>query len=229
MINNNSIKPEILIVDDEPESIALLKYILNTVGYHYRTASRGAEALQAVAEREPALILLDLMLPDLDGYEICARLRQEPETEHIPVIMLTAYGLEASAKVKGLRSGANDYLTKPIDHDELLARIETQLRLKELEKQRLLAEKLITINQLVTTLQHEITNPLTGVMGFSDVLLARIHREALPPEQVEEALKVIRASGARIKEVIEKLRTITYPVVSEYAHGGTMIDLESSK
>ncbi len=227
-MNNNSNKPEILIIDDEPESIALLKYTLSTAGYDYRAASSGEEALRAAQEKIPDLILLDLMLPDLDGYEVCARLRDDAETQHIPIIILTAYGLEASSKAKGLRSGANDYLTKPIDHDELLARIETQLRLKELEKQRILAEKLITINQIVVTLQHEITNPLTGVMGYSDVLLARMREQELAQAEIEEALKVIRAGGERIKNVMEKLRTITHPVVSEYFSGTTMIDLDNS-
>lgn len=227
MIEKNEV-PEILVVDDEPENVVLLERILKASGYEVRAAYDGAEALQTVESGNPDIVLLDLMLPDMSGYEVCSRLHNNPETQHIPVIIITAHGPETSAKVKGLRSGANDYLTRPIDPDELLARIETQIRLKELENQRVLAEKLITIDQMVATLQHEINNPLTGVLGYSYILLAQIRSEEVPMSQIEKALVTILESGERIKEVMDKLRSITSPILREYAPGESMIDLEHS-
>lgn len=220
--------PEILIVDDLKDSVVLLEYILDTAGYSYRSAHNGTDALQAVAEKKPDLILLDLMLPDMDGYEVCTRLQGDEENRRIPVIILTAHGPEPAAKAMGLRSGANDYLTKPITPDELLARIETQLRLKNLENQRVLAEKLLIIDQMVTTLQHEVNNPLSGILGYSEILLDQIENDEVTLADVKEALVTIRDSGQRIKDVMKKLRKVTHPVASEYAAGKSMISLEKS-
>ncbi len=215
----------ILIVDDVPENTEFLEMMLDELGYQPRSANSGKEALQMVEEEKPDLILLDIQMPEMDGYEVCEQLRDNPETTRIPVIMATGQVVDAREKVKGLRSGASDYLMKPVERDELIARIETQLRLKELEDQRVLHEKRILLDQLVTTLQHEIINPLSGILGYSELMLKQMHKRQLKPEEIEKALETIHSSSERIQDVMEKLKSITSFNENQRTDGATMIDL----
>jgi phosphate regulon transcriptional regulator PhoB len=118
---------EILIVDDERDIADLLAYNLEKEGFATRKAYDGEQALEMLRSRRPALILLDLMLPGIQGIEVCRRIRKHPETATIPTIMLTAKSDE-SDKVLGLEIGADDYITKPFSLKELLARIRAVLR-----------------------------------------------------------------------------------------------------
>jgi DNA-binding response OmpR family regulator len=117
-------KTSVLLVDDDPQLIRLVRANLDSVGYKITVAMDAQTALKQVNLEVPDLIILDIMLPDMDGYGLCQRIR---EFSAIPIIMLTAK-VEDQDKVKGLKSGADDYLTKPFNMDELLARIEAVLR-----------------------------------------------------------------------------------------------------
>ncbi len=119
--------PSILIVDDEKDIVDLVAYNLEREGYEVLKAYDGEKALQLARSKTPDLIVLDLMLPGIQGLEVCKRIRQNPETAAIPIIMLTAKGEEID-KVVGLEAGADDYITKPFSVKELLARIKAVLR-----------------------------------------------------------------------------------------------------
>ncbi|MGH9037424.1 MAG: response regulator [Acidimicrobiia bacterium] len=119
---------KILVVDDTPANVRLLAALLEPRGYTVMEAASGEEALSRVAEEPPDLVLLDILMPGLDGYEVCRRLRTDPATAHVPVIMITAS--ETHQKIKGLEAGADDFLAKPFDKAELLARVGSLLRLK---------------------------------------------------------------------------------------------------
>ncbi len=121
------LKPLILIVEDEQPLVTLLRYNFEAAGYEVVAALDGDEALIAVAERRPDLVLLDWMLPSVSGLEVCRRLRRRPETRDVPIIMLTARGEEGD-RVRGLDSGADDYVTKPFSPAELVARVRAVLR-----------------------------------------------------------------------------------------------------
>jgi two-component system phosphate regulon response regulator PhoB len=120
-------KPHILIVEDEPPLVELLRYNLEKEGYLVDVAEDGAAALERVRGSTPDLIILDWMLPELSGIEVCRQLRADPDTKEVPVIMLTARGEEAD-RLKGLASGADDYVVKPFSPAELLARVRAVLR-----------------------------------------------------------------------------------------------------
>ncbi len=117
----------ILIAEDEPDTANLLQFHLQRRGYHTTVASDGLNALNLTFERRPDLVILDLMLPKLHGFEVCRMLKSSPSTRHIPVFMLTAMA-SAENKVHGFTLGTNDYMTKPFEVSELLARIESLLR-----------------------------------------------------------------------------------------------------
>jgi diguanylate cyclase (GGDEF)-like protein len=128
-------KKKILIVDDQAVNIEFLKKMLMKWGYEVITANRGIQALKESQENKPDLILLDIIMPDLTGYEVCRGLKVRPETADIPVIFLTAKG-EIFDRIEGLNIGAHDYVAKPFHPDELRARIQTALKYKE-EKEEL--------------------------------------------------------------------------------------------
>jgi DNA-binding response OmpR family regulator len=122
---------KILVVDDVPRNVKLLADLLTAKGYSAVTASSGREALAQVEAERPDLVLLDVVMPEMSGYEVCHKIRKNPATEILPVIMVTALD-PTEERVKGLDSGADDFLTKPINQAELLARVRSLLRIKEL-------------------------------------------------------------------------------------------------
>ncbi len=119
--------PLVLIVEDEPAQAEVLRYNLEKKGYRTSVAPAGEEALMLVEEEEPDLVILDWMLPDIAGIEICRQLKTRPKTRTLPVIMLTARG-EEDDRVRGLESGADDYVVKPYSPSEMIARVQAVLR-----------------------------------------------------------------------------------------------------
>jgi len=122
---------KILVVDDTPRNIRLLADILTAKGYEVITAASGPEALKQVEAEQPDLVLLDVVMPEMSGYEVCRKIRENPATQILPVVMVTALD-PGEERVKGLEAGADDFLTKPINQAELLARVRSLLRIKEL-------------------------------------------------------------------------------------------------
>ena len=123
----SNLQPRVLIVEDEPPLVELLSYNLEKAGFQIHIARDGEEALLAVEERKPDLILLDWMLPYVSGIEICRRIRRNPETRNVPIIILTARG-EEDDRIRGLEAGADDYVVKPFSPSELVARVRAVLR-----------------------------------------------------------------------------------------------------
>jgi PleD family two-component response regulator len=134
---------KILIVDDDPHIRRILQFLLEDAGYDVVAATDGRQALDLLSKHQPDLLLLDLMMPHMDGFAVLERIRQSRESRRLPVIMLTAHD-RCCTRVKGLRGGANDYVTKPFDQEELLARVS---------------------NMLETSQSQREANPLTGLPG----------------------------------------------------------------
>ena len=123
----------ILVIDDEADSLLVLASILTAEGYQVRTADSGSLALKSVAAWLPELILLDVRMPGLDGFDVCERLKAADTSRRVPVIFITAAG-EVDERVKGLAAGAVDYISKPFHREELLARVRTHLELARLRQ-----------------------------------------------------------------------------------------------
>ena len=118
----------ILVVDDQAQNIRLLDAVLSPRGYRVVSADSGEQALDLLSEEQPHLVLLDILMPGMDGYEVCRRIRANPDTAYLPVVMITAS--DAQQKVRGIESGADDFITKPFDQAELLARVKSLVRVK---------------------------------------------------------------------------------------------------
>ena len=120
------ISKKILIIEDDPSFSRAINHIIEKEGYDVVSASNGMTGMRMAKEENPDLLILDVMLPGLDGFEICSRLRNDPETATLPIVMLSAKGQEAD-KTTGLKVGANEYLTKPVDRELLLGKITSLL------------------------------------------------------------------------------------------------------
>ncbi len=124
----------VLVVDDTPANLEVLVSALSNADFGVLVATNGSEALERTRQDEVDLILLDVMMPGIDSFETCARLKQDPRTRDIPVIFMTALS-DTADKVRGFAAGAVDYVTKPIRHEEVLARVETHLSLRRLQRE----------------------------------------------------------------------------------------------
>ncbi len=127
MLTKARVRPKILVVDDEPDALELIEFNLKSSGFDVLTAADGETALRLARTRAPDLILLDLMLPEVDGLEVCKILRRDPATSNLPIVMLTAKAAEVD-RVLGLELGADDYVTKPFSPRELVLRVKNLLR-----------------------------------------------------------------------------------------------------
>ncbi|GAX41118.1 two-component hybrid sensor and regulator [Tolypothrix sp. NIES-4075] len=154
----------ILIVDDISTNIKVLLDFLDNSNFTVSVAKNGESALRKAQEELPQLILLDVMMPGIDGFETCRRLKANPKTKDIPVIFMTALS-DVLDKVKGLQLGAVDYITKPFQHEEVLARINVHLELRKTQLNLVQQEKMSSLGQLVAGVAHEINNPVNFIEG----------------------------------------------------------------
>ncbi len=214
----------ILVVDDDKKLTLLVRGFLEKEKYQVAEAYSGRMALDAIKEAKPDLIILDIMMPEMDGIEACKRIKADKDTKMIPVIMLTSMS-NVKDKVQGLNAGANDYITKPFNPEELIARVKAQLRIKFLENELLRKEEVEAVVKMGIATAHEINNPLTVIIGNLELLL--IKKENLSEEDSTN-LNSILESAMRIKEIVSKMINITRVVETEYAQGKKMIDIWKS-
>ena len=210
-------KSLILVVDDISKNLQVVGTLLRREGYRIVAATSGAQALERLAAETPDLILLDLMMPEMDGLEVCRRLKAAPLTQPIPVIFLTASN-EMEHLVKGFEAGAVDYVTKPFNPPELLARVRTHLELKHArdtivrygqELGRLNEEK----NEFMGIAAHDLRNPLSAVKGYSEMLVedAQTLAQGVVPDllpctkELEATARQIGETAARMAEMVQNL------------------------
>ncbi len=207
-------KGDILIVDDTPDNLLLLSQILSGRGYKVRAVTSGAQALDAVQATPPDLILLDIMMPEMNGYEVCERLKADEQTRDIPVIFISALG-DTEAKINAFTAGGVDYVTKPFHFREVVARVETHLALRNLQRQlqdanrkleRQLQELQARNEELVAydhSVAYDLRTPLTSIIGMAD-MLTELH-DSISDEELRESLRTIARNGRKMDNIIEEL------------------------
>ena len=214
-----SSRAKIIVVDDTPENLHLLSSMLTERGYDVRGVTTGLFALQAVKAAPPDLILLDIHMPEMDGYDVCMTLKADPQTWDIPVIFISALN-EVIDKVKAFSVGGIDYITKPFQIAEVLARVENQLNLLKMKRQlewqneqlqqeiqerkqaeAALKEMLQLREDLSKMIVHDLRNPLTTILLYADFLLRRgeLH------DRAKQSVEAIQSTAQELESMINDL------------------------
>jgi CheY-like chemotaxis protein len=208
-----NMKMRIMLVDDTPANIDVLRKTLERNDYEIAVAPNGEMTLKIAPRFNPDLILLDVMMPGIDGYETCQKLKSMEETKSIPVIFITAKN-EPEDIIKGFMVGGVDYITKPFRQQEVCARVHNQLALKsyenerkalikDLENQNIRLENLDEVkNNLLGMAAHDLRNPLASVRGFSEML---IENEGNLDEDSKEMLKMIQDISNHMLDLVNDL------------------------
>lgn len=227
-MKENLPRPTLLIVDDAPKNLQVLATILREKGYRLSIAPGGRQALDIVGRFRPDLILLDIVMPELDGFEVCRRLKDSPDTRDIPVIFLTAK-TEADDIVRGFELGAVDYVTKPFNRAELLARINTHLKLKKAHEELLEMEQQNAALAMAVTANHEINQPLTVLQGSVELFMKSIDQGQLTDRQ-QKLLEDINRSVGRIEVILKRFTRSTSIHFQDYfGHQKMVVFDESNK
>lgn len=201
--------PIILVVDDIQTNIQVVGQILNEAGYEVMPATSGAQAFERIRTHAPDLILLDFMMPDVNGVEVCKHLKANPLTKKIPVIFLTASN-DMEHLVQAFEAGAVDYVTKPFRGAELLARVRTHLELKKAREalfqySERLREMNEEKNEFLGIVAHDLRSPLSNIV--SSTAMALSDSEATRG-QIEEFLEIIQASATHVIHLVENLMDV---------------------
>ncbi len=207
----------ILIVDDEEVARDILQGFLFRGGYQLAFACNGQEALTYVEESPPDAILLDVMMPDIDGFEVCQRLKASKQWRHIPIILITALGGREDL-IRGLEAGADDFLFKPVNDLELRARLRSLLRIKKQYDE--LQANLEMREDLAHMMVHDMRTPLSAILGYSELLLLQ---QSLMPEYADSIAK-IHSQAQRLNSFINDMLMVAKMEAEQLILNRTEVD-----
>lgn len=198
----------ILIVDDVPKNIQLVAKILKNAGYSLYFSQSGENALKQLEEHEFDLILLDIMMPGMDGIEVCSKIKQNPEHESLPVIFLTAKTDDISV-AKGFEVGGVDYVTKPFNPSELASRVKIHLQLRAHEKELIELNK--TKDTLLSIISHDLKTPFFNIMGLGELLISNFdeYDDAMKRELITNMVDAARSSHNLLDNLLGWIRMQT--------------------
>jgi signal transduction histidine kinase len=193
-------KPLILIVDDTPKNIQVLGKTLHDLGYNVSIATSGSQALESVRKEYPDLILLDIQMPEMDGFEVCKILKANLNTKEIPIIFLTAV-IESEKIVNGFELGAVDYITKPFNTAELNKRVATHIEIKQSREK--LKDLNATKDKFFSIIAHDLKNPFSTLLGFSKLLFE--NAPTYTTDQVQEYAQIMNNTARQSYTLLENL------------------------
>jgi DNA-binding response OmpR family regulator len=216
-------QPEyVLIVDDNPDMRRLLERMAGAAGYAVRTAPDGETALKLAFAAPPMAVLLDVAMPGVNGLEVCRRLRADPRTATIPILLVTA-NADLTTRLQAFQAGADDFLAKPFDPQELAVRLRSHLELADSRRRLAQLEGVFATIRLIS---HEFNNPLQSVVGGLD-LLAMARSADGPRISETEALAMIAEGTDRLRSLAVRLLAVTEPAFKE-SPIGDMLDIEAA-
>ena len=206
---------KILVIDDQPGNVFLLQDRLNREGFNVVTAYEGISGIKKAQEEIPDLILLDVMMPGLDGFETCLEISKMKETKHIPIILVTALNSSEDTQ-KGFDCGAFDYIKKPFNKIELLARVKAALRFAETNKLLVELEKIGTYSATVKKTNHEIKQPLTLINLSVTALKREIEEINFDKDSAVKRVEFIESAVKDILYIMKKMTNMDNIEISEY-------------
>jgi len=213
----------ILITDDNPVNVQLIKSILEKNGYRTASADNGKACIDMAAQINPDLILLDIVMPETSGIEVCRVLTENQPTQSIPVIFVTA-DTDNSTLKEAFEAGGTDYVCKPINNIELLARIKSVLIQRELTKQLMQDEKLQGILETAGAVCHELNQPLQYLSGCSELILMNLSDD----HPVHKDISKMKLQIEKMGEITKKLMGITSCETRSYAGNNRILDINRS-
>ncbi len=207
MSKNNELSGTVLVVDDTPGNLRVLVDSLSNRGLNILVATDGTSAIERAVYSQPDLILLDVIMPGIDGFETCRIFKEKPETTDIPVIFMTALS-DTSQKIKAFEVGAVDYVTKPFEEEELIARVDAHLTIRRLQDDLMRRNtQLEDLNQLKNEFlgmaAHDIRNPLTAILATSEIL--EMTAATTTEEKLIRMAQQVQTAGNRIKTLLSNL------------------------
>jgi two-component system, OmpR family, alkaline phosphatase synthesis response regulator PhoP len=219
---------KILVIDDLPENVFIVQDRLEHEGFEVITAYDGKSGMEKAKTEIPDLILLDVMMPEVAGIEVCKQLIEDPVTQRIPIILVTAKSGAEDTK-EGLEAGAFDYIRKPFHKIELLARINSALKYSEAQKLLLESEQRTTFEATVVTTNHKIKQPLTLMSLSSAAIKRELNKEEVSREGILKRLVYIDSAIKEINDVLTQLNAVKKPVFSNYVKNIKMIEINQSE
>lgn len=220
----NPSKKELLVVDDTPDNLRLLSAMLTQQNYEVRKALNSTRAIASVKADAPDLILLDIKMPGMNGYEVCTALKSDPETQEIPIIFISALD-DALDKVRAFSVGGADYITKPFQEAEVLARIENQLHIRELQSQlktqnEELARSNHELEQFAYVVSHDLQQPLQSITGYARIIA--LQYPELLGTAANQYLENIVEAGDRMQRLIQDL--LSYAKIGKRTESFALVD-----
>lgn len=224
----NPAEYKILVVDDVQSNVLLLKALLGREGFNIIYAMNGTEALEKVKSESPDLVLLDVMMPDMDGFEVAGRLKVEPSQAEIPIIFLTALNDSASV-VKGFQLGANDFISKPFCREELLIRVEHQLSLVDarriiLRQTEELRKTIAGRDKLYSVIAHDLRSPMASIKMLCNTIMMSIEPGSVP-QDVFEMLEMANKTSEEVFSLLDNLLKWTKSQLGKLSNVPQPIDL----
>lgn len=203
-MDNLASEYKILIVDDVPTNVMLVQAILKKEGYTLLTCDSGVKALRIAQEKHPNLILLDIMMPEMDGYEVLQHLKSNPETNNIPVIIMSALS-DMQSIVKGYQLGATEYVTKPFQREELIKRVAHRFELYSIKRIKLELENTIeSRDTLYSVIAHDLRSPLGSLKMMNNAILMMVDKEKVGDE-IYEMLTMMNKTSEEIFLLLDNL------------------------
>ena len=194
----------VLIVDDVPTNVMLVQAILKKEGYTLLTANSGKKALEMTDAHNPNLILLDIMMPEMDGFEVLQRLKENPKTNHIPVIIMSALS-DMQSVVRGYQLGAVEYVTKPFQREELVKRVAHRFELFSIKRiKRELEQTIESRDTLYSVIAHDLRSPLGSLQMMNNAILMMVDKDKVGDE-VFEMLKMMNKTSEEIFLLLDNL------------------------
>ena len=224
-----AVPTRVMVVDDDAGYARLLVDCFSGLGFHVLYVESGEKALAEISTFHPEIILLDIRMPEMDGFEVCRTIRGNSQYANIIIIMLTSVG-EVEDKIKGIDIGANDYVVKPFGLSELfevVARVNRFLDTKGGYLRKVEEEKFSTLRGAANTVCHEINNPLTAIVGATRVLNMKLAERTDAAELQTETKNILEAAH-RIQHITHQLARAIRVVTTEPVPGIKMIDLNAS-
>jgi len=226
MAEGERISLKVLIVDDDANARMILSRILSKAGYEVREVQNGREALEQVRGYGRDVMIVDWMMTEMDGEQLAKWIKKDATLRFTYIILLTARG-DIKDRVRGLQAGADDYITKPAPHQEILARVQSGMRVRALHIEIQQLTRRVAVLELAATVGHEINNPLNVIYLALDMMRKSLKQNEY--DKLEKGIQLIAETADRLKIIARKFVELKDPQSTSYVDKMNMIDLHQNK